>query len=118
VINKDRNRPLEPILGIALYGLFWPVFNAVAVGVLSELGYELKLGGGLLWMLFSALSLLMGVVFLVIFLFGLRKPHPPLPLKTIAAWTLVAILASSACLNAWWLRDDYFCQTGACSSIN
>ncbi|MEC5159377.1 MULTISPECIES: hypothetical protein [unclassified Janthinobacterium] len=117
-MNKDLNRPLEPILGIALYGLFWPVFNAVAVGVLSELGYELKLGGGLLWMLFSALSLLMGVLFLVIFLVGLRKPHPPLPLNTVAGWTLVAILASSACLNASWLRGDYFCQSGACPSMN
>ena len=118
MINEDINRPLEPIAGLALYGLLWPLFNEFVTAVLFSLGHDQNLGGALLRMLIEALSLLAGTISLAIFLFSRRKPHPPLRGKAIAAWVAAAILMSSAMFNVGWMRGGFFCEIGSCPHFN
>ena len=117
-MNKNTDNSLDFLLGFAMYWLLWPLFNEFVTELIWVFGYDQNLGGGLLRFLVSALSLLAGTVFLLIFWFSRKKPHPPLQGKKIAAWVLVAILLSTAMFNVTWKRNGFFCKIGECPSMN
>ncbi|MET3129961.1 hypothetical protein AAKU55_000202 [Oxalobacteraceae bacterium GrIS 1.11] len=115
--NQEKNSP-DFTLGLALFLLIWPIFNEFITEILLGLGYAQDLGGGILRFLVSALSMLLGAIFCVIFLFSRKEHHTPLQGKRIAFWVAGLTLASTICFNVIWAQAGFFCKVGSCPSMN
>jgi hypothetical protein len=106
----------DALLGALIYCAASPLLDLFFVSqILPAQGYELSVGGVMLRMLMMSVSLLLSSALLIVLLVKQSRRHVPLQGVKVAAWALLAALASVALLNV--IGHDAICRPGACRGL-
>ena len=107
----------DTLLATTLFFGLWPALDFLVLAVLQGQGYAQTTGGGLLQVLFGALSLVAGAACLLVLGLRLRRPHAPWRLGRPLSYALGALLLSSA-LNIAFVILPMSCRVGDCPAWN
>jgi len=106
------------LLALTLASWLWPFVQYFTLEIGLAYRYDLKLDGGLLYLLACLLSIVVAIVLSVILISEIRRKRGPANPGKVILWTVAFNATFSLLVTGFLAAMNMFCRVGSCPSPN